>query len=359
MARLQMVKLPLLAFFLELILCCSISIATEVSDKIGDIGSRQKKLLINASFEFWSKIRKNEVEIVGFLSHIKSKINRELMTLAPCSSDLLEEYFSDVTIVRRKKSSLYLNCVTASPEFDKKFPTVSVFPRSRDYLRTVFKRLLVTESGPKRVVVLFDFRPKYLLEARADLNKLISSELGGGPLIQWVSLNELQRFSELGQDFFSPDDWIVIWTPVRQKMINIEKMKHFMSALKIIPYGPSDPTAIWPKTARVMFWHPNVSYEKSNQNCAFSEDFRRSAKLDPDFHSAYLFSTLEVGLRVLNSDWRPLTQNNSPEFDTLFGSLRLDREGRILNYIPVILLKSGQKQIQWDLGDPKRKMCGM
>lgn len=358
MAWLQIVRLILLAFFLELILCCSISLATNASGKIEDTGSRQKTLLINASFELWSKTRKNEVEIVRSLSQIKSKIRGESMTLGPCSSDLLEKYFSDIAILSRKKTSLYLNCVTASPEFDKKFPTVSVFPRSRDYLRTVFKRLLVTKSGPKRVVVLFDFTLKYLLEARADLNRLISSELGEGPLIQWVSLDELNQRSELGQDVFSINDWIVIWTPIRQKMKNMEKMKHFMSALKIIPYGPSDPTAIWPNTARVMFWHPNVSYEKSNQNCAFSANFRRSTKLDPDFHSAYLFSTLEVGLQVLNSDWRPLTQNNSPEFDTLFGRLRLDREGRILNYTPVILLKSGQKQIQWDLGDPNRKICG-
>ncbi|MBK7845554.1 MAG: hypothetical protein IPJ71_18060 [Bdellovibrionales bacterium] len=131
MAWLQIVKLLSLALFLELILYCPTAISTEVSDKIEDIGSRQKKLLVNASFELWSKIRKNEVEIVGSLSQIKSKINSELMTLGPCSSDLLEEYFSDVAIVRRKKSSLYLNCVTASPKFDKKFPTVSVFPRSR------------------------------------------------------------------------------------------------------------------------------------------------------------------------------------------------------------------------------------
>ncbi|MBK9038812.1 MAG: hypothetical protein IPL83_06600 [Bdellovibrionales bacterium] len=358
MARLQIVKLLSLVLFLELILYCPIAISTEVSDKIEDFSSKQKKLLINASFEFWSKTRKNEVEIAGSLGQIKSKINSESMTLAPCSSDLLEEYFSDIAVLRRRKSSFYLNCVTASPEFDKKFPTVSVFPRSRDYLRTVFKRLLVTESGPKRVVVLFDFTLKYLLEARAELNRLISSEMGEGPLIQWVSLDELKRRSELGQDVFSVNDWIVIWTPIRQKMKNMEKMKHFMSALKIIPYGPSDPTAIWPHTARVMFWHPNVSYEKSNQNCAFSADFRRSTKLDPDFHSAYLFSTLEVGLQVLNSDWRPLTPNNSPEFDTLFGRFRLDHEGRILNYIPVILLKSGQKQIRLDLGDPNRKMCG-
>ncbi|MBK7845553.1 MAG: hypothetical protein IPJ71_18055 [Bdellovibrionales bacterium] len=208
------------------------------------------------------------------------------------------------------------------------------------------------------MVVLFDFSPKYLLEARPDLDRLISSELGGALPIQWVSLSELQRFSELGQDFFSNKDWIVIWTPIRQKMKNMEKMKHFMSALKIVPYGPSDPTAIWPSTARVMFWHPNVSYERSNRNCAFSANFRRSTKLDPDFHSAYLFSTLEVGLQVLNSDWRPLTSNNSPEFDSLFGRLRLDREGRMLNHIPLILLKSGQKHIKWDLGDPNRKMCG-
>lgn len=288
----------------------------------------------------------------------EKRIEWSKMIIPPCSSNRLRSYYFNLDVGKLSSSTLFLNCVTASPDFDRIVPTIGLFPRARDYLKTVFKRLLMYETLPDRVVIIFDSSIAYLMNARSDLNNLIRSELGKGVLMTWTNLEELSSRKRPSHGFFSARDWIIVWMPLRQHKEQLESVNGFQTALKIVPYGPPEYNLRWPRSVRVLFWHPSVSYEEERKNCHFAAKFKTDTGFSASFHAAYLQATLDVARQVLMSSWRPLgSVPISPQYDSLLGNSRLDREGRMLNYAPIFIYRDSTMKLRWDMGSKERSKC--
>lgn len=291
--------------------------------------AKEKSKTFRNIIDWWNQ----DLKISNFKDSLKP-----VVYVAPCSSQNLDLFvksdFFKTTITRKSQIFPTINCVTAMEKYDSLFPQVAAFPSGRQYLDTVFDRIKNKLSFlPKRIVFIYEPSVIYLEEGRPFIQKEIEIKFKKTQLLK-IELKDLKKIR------FNSTDWVVFWVSRPQEYLRLPETSGFKQALKILIYGKDNPE--WLNSIQVLFWSPLVAFEKSKSNCIFVKKYSEKFNKNVDFHGAYLWSTLQLAFKA------------NPN---ILGSFNLNKNGRIDNYVPILVYKNKVGKLMWDLGHDQRFFC--
>ncbi len=255
---------------------------------------------------------------------------------------------------------IFLNQVTASPIFNHYFNSLSTFISSQNYLAGVLYLLKKKVGTPGRIHILrlkdIPYFEDMVMALKKEMKKL---DLNQGKEIFFSLQDDRASLNDFLSKNVQENDWLVILDYGPQHYISHQMNPVFSKALKIFVYGqmPSNQISSQEKetflnSLQVLTWLPHLDYSSQGtiNNCHFSKKFEEAFAHPPDFHAAYIFSTLEADETLRNSTPSPqnrMKQIEQREVKTIVGTVRWDKEGTRINGFPALLLidRNGQKTL--------------
>ena len=216
---------------------------------------------------------------------------------------------SDLFVARLDKEQwirtklFFLNQIVASRRIHEFIPTLTTFFSSKDYFTQAVDLISSVGPIPRKAHLFIQAGAPYLEEVAEYLRKDLSSHkipIGLDTKIDNTSNDK--SFTDWKNQHPSVNDWIFIISFNDSPLMSAFKDDFiFSKATKIITYGSEE--SDYSKTPwyfnnswQLFFWTRYIRFENNRDfdNCEFVSKFTEKFHMVPDFHAAFIFSTLEA-----------------------------------------------------------------
>lgn len=319
-------------------------------------GDHKKTLryLIEAT-ELFRKLNQEYILALGIQNNIDdhlSEIHRSYqkstdkdIIFAPMGSQASDKFVS--LNVPKRDEKYFIMQVTASHNFLKSENGLSVFLPAQDYLNGVVPMLLSIRGKPRLIHIIQNKDVAYLEQTTQFIMREMGKyELNFGRIVAATSHDLKTKFELFVKEGkLHESDWIIFIDNNPLRYLNsIEKFnaKHsevLRKSEKIFTYGSADtklPADLLSNSTQALFWHPKINYDEhgSLSNCDFVESFFKQFGHYPDFHAAFLFSSLEYATKI-KTDRIVFSKIKEAFVPTILGKLSWTESGTQRNIFPI------------------------
>jgi len=283
---------------------------------------------------------------------------------APTGTNASWEYIKKYPEELHNKKVFFFNQVTASAAFNDHYPTLSSFLTSQQYFNGVMELMQDKVKAPHRIHILRLKGVPYFEELATHLKENIQRlglNLGHEFLISWdkrFTVNDL-----LIQQKIQEQDWLFILDDGPDYYLGIEINQLFSNVQKIYTYGTIQPfdrmTAerkkILKNSWQSVFWHESIESKNHSEvgSCEFVKYYHQEFGSPPDFHSAFVFASMEIAKNLIGTFPFENTQlKNIGPMTTLIGTIDWDKRGaRKLGYPMFFRMDGNGNETLYTKGD--------
>lgn len=254
------------------------------------------------------------------------------------ASDLLAE-------IKQPSSEVFLiSQITASSKLQKKQKVLSTFFEGSDYLKGITPLLSKENGRPENIVIVRDQKNLYFQGLENQLLSDLKKQRLPEPILWSGEHKDLSNYiiNAINKKIIGPKDWIFLLDgniSIKDFQFTKESSYVFKKLLKIYLYGDeelkTDPV-FYSNSVFSLFWHPDMNYSNSLElnQCDFLNFYKNKFTTRADFHSAYLYSSLQIASQVKGLSFNDVTKK---KLTTILGTFIWDDRGRPVNRYPIYL----------------------